>query len=218
MGDIQGIPLRGAWTGNRGILHSDHTIIRFHASDLWITCSLAFRGRWHQQWQPHHYTFLFFHDEAVSFAAGEDARTRTTIAFGHINLARLDLDAGEAPSAAAHLNEAFLSMDPVADRWVLVDGLEAVARLAHHAELPARVVIDHHRKLDIVFKILLDGFNEGNLARQSHVHNVGLLGRTQANPVANSHFDAEDAYAFRRRLRLFERVPFTDHVRHLEYL
>ena len=69
-GDIEAIPLRGAWTGNRGILHSGHEIVRFHASDLWITCALEFRGRWHQQWQPHHYTFLYFHDEAVSFAAG----------------------------------------------------------------------------------------------------------------------------------------------------
>jgi hypothetical protein len=69
-GDIEAIPLRGAWTGNRGILHSGEEIVRFHASDLWITCSLEFRGRWHAQWQPHHYTFLYFHDEAVSFAAG----------------------------------------------------------------------------------------------------------------------------------------------------
>jgi len=65
-----------------------------------------------------------------AIAAGEHASTRTTVAFGHINLARLDLDAGEAASAAAHLTDAFLSLDPVADRWVLVDGLEAVARLA----------------------------------------------------------------------------------------
>jgi hypothetical protein len=70
MGEIEAIPLRGAWTGNRGILHRDREIVRFHASDLWITCALEFRGRWHEQWQPHHYTFLFFHDEAVSFAAG----------------------------------------------------------------------------------------------------------------------------------------------------
>jgi hypothetical protein len=70
MGDIVAIPLRGAWTGNRGILHSGREIVRFHASDLWITCTLEFRGRWQEQWQPHHYTFLFFHDEAVSFAAG----------------------------------------------------------------------------------------------------------------------------------------------------
>lgn len=69
-GDIVAIQLRGAWTGNRGILHSGRKIVRFHASDLWITCALEFRGRRHEQWLPHHYTFLFFHDEAVSLAAG----------------------------------------------------------------------------------------------------------------------------------------------------
>lgn len=70
MGDIQAIPLRCAWTGNRGILHSGKEIVRFHASDHWITCALEFQGRWREQWQPGHYTYLFFHDEAVSFAAG----------------------------------------------------------------------------------------------------------------------------------------------------
>jgi hypothetical protein len=71
LGDIEAIALRGAWTGNRGILHSGREIVRFHAGDLWITCALRFRGRYHpDQWLPHHYTFLYFHDEAVSFAAG----------------------------------------------------------------------------------------------------------------------------------------------------
>jgi hypothetical protein len=70
LGDIVAIPLRGAWTGNRGILHSGREIVRFHTSDLWVTCALRFRGRWREQWQPHHFTFLYFHDEAVSLAAG----------------------------------------------------------------------------------------------------------------------------------------------------
>ena len=70
LGDIEAIPLRGRWTGNRGILHENRRIVRYHASDLWITCALEFRGRRHEQWQPHHYTFLYFHDEAVSLAAG----------------------------------------------------------------------------------------------------------------------------------------------------
>jgi hypothetical protein len=70
LGEIEAFPLRGAWTGNRGILHAGREIVRLHASDLWITCALEFRGRWHEQWQPHHYTFVYFHDEAVSFAAG----------------------------------------------------------------------------------------------------------------------------------------------------
>ena len=70
LSDIVAIPLRGAWTGNRGILHQGRELVRFHASDLWITCALEFRGRWHEQWRPHHFTWLYFHDEAVSFAAG----------------------------------------------------------------------------------------------------------------------------------------------------
>jgi hypothetical protein len=32
-GDIVAIPLRGAWTGNRGILHSGREIVRFHAGN-----------------------------------------------------------------------------------------------------------------------------------------------------------------------------------------
>jgi hypothetical protein len=70
LGDIEAIPLRGAWTGNRGILHSGREIVRYHASDLWITCALRFAGRWSPQWRPHHFTWLYFQDEAVSFAAG----------------------------------------------------------------------------------------------------------------------------------------------------
>src|SRR6202000_1684231 len=71
MGEIVAIPLRGAWTGNRGILHREgHQIVRSHASDLWITCALEVRGRWGEQWLPHRWTHLYFHDEAVSFAAG----------------------------------------------------------------------------------------------------------------------------------------------------
>jgi len=70
LGDLIATTRRGAWGGNRGILHREDNIVRFHTSNLWITCALEFRGRWQRQWQPHHYTFLFFHDEAVSFAAG----------------------------------------------------------------------------------------------------------------------------------------------------
>ena len=70
-GELVAVPLRGAWMGNRGILHDDAgRVVRNHASSLWITCALSFRGRRAEQWQPHHYTVLFFHDEAVSLAAG----------------------------------------------------------------------------------------------------------------------------------------------------
>lgn len=69
-GEIVATPLRGAWTGNRGVLHEGREIVRFHAGNLWITCALEFKGRNRELWLPNRWTPLFFHDEAVAFAAG----------------------------------------------------------------------------------------------------------------------------------------------------
>jgi hypothetical protein len=69
-GSLVAAPLRGAWTGNRGILHEGERVVRFHAHDHWLICALRFKDRWHEQWQPHHFTWLYFHDEAVALAAG----------------------------------------------------------------------------------------------------------------------------------------------------
>jgi len=70
LGDVVSTPLRGAWTGNRGCLHRGTEIVRFHAGDLWIVCALEFRGRRSELWRPGRFTWLFFHDEALAFAAG----------------------------------------------------------------------------------------------------------------------------------------------------
>ncbi len=69
-GEIVATPLRGAWTGNRGVLHEGREIVRFHSGNLWITCALEFKGRRRELWLPNRWTPLFFHDEAVAFAAG----------------------------------------------------------------------------------------------------------------------------------------------------
>ena len=70
MGDLVPIELRGAWCGNRGILHEGTDVVRFHRSSLWITCALRFKDWRLPQWAAGHFTLLFFHDEAVSLAAG----------------------------------------------------------------------------------------------------------------------------------------------------
>lgn len=70
MGDVVATALRGAWTGNRGIIHSGREIVRCHGGDHWVTCALRFHGRHSELWRPNRFTWLFFHDEAVSFAAG----------------------------------------------------------------------------------------------------------------------------------------------------
>lgn len=61
--------------------------------------------------------------------AGEQSSTRTTTALGYLNLARLDLDGGDPSTAASRLVRSLELIDPDADRWVLVEILEAVARL-----------------------------------------------------------------------------------------
>jgi hypothetical protein len=69
-GDIVAIEQRGAWLGNRGILHEGTDVVRFHRSDLWIICRLQYRGWRLAQWKPGHFTVLYFYDEAVALAAG----------------------------------------------------------------------------------------------------------------------------------------------------
>src|ERR1035441_2168927 len=59
LGDIVAIELRGAWTGNRGNLHQGTDVVRFHRSQLWITCALAYKGWKLPQWAPGRFTVLF---------------------------------------------------------------------------------------------------------------------------------------------------------------
>ena len=70
LGDIVAVPLRGTWMGNRGNLHRGHEIVSYSRGRAWITCALQYKDWSIPQWVPGHYTLLFFHDEAVSLAAG----------------------------------------------------------------------------------------------------------------------------------------------------
>ncbi|MBY5162173.1 hypothetical protein [Salsipaludibacter albus] len=71
LGRIVGLPQRGAFTGNRGVLTDDHgTIVREQAARAWITCALEFGDRRRELAQPGRWTELFFWDEATALAAG----------------------------------------------------------------------------------------------------------------------------------------------------
>lgn len=62
---------RGAWMGNRGVIHNaGKEIVRQFKVKAWITCALQFRGRHREIMQPNRWTELFFLDEATAFAAG----------------------------------------------------------------------------------------------------------------------------------------------------
>jgi len=70
-GNLHAVEARGAWMGNRGILHDEQKrIVAPWRLKRWITCTLSFRGRKRQVFAPHRYSELFFLDEATSFAAG----------------------------------------------------------------------------------------------------------------------------------------------------
>jgi methylphosphotriester-DNA--protein-cysteine methyltransferase len=64
-------PQRGAWTGNRGVIHNDkQEIIRNYAVKYWITCELKYKNFQRKVMTPKRWTELFFLDEATAFAAG----------------------------------------------------------------------------------------------------------------------------------------------------
>lgn len=103
-GEIVATPLRGAWTGNRGVLHEGREIVRFHAGNLWITCALQFRGRHRELWVPNRWTPLFFHDEAVAFAAGHRPCGECRHAEYEAYKAAWAEGLGGAPPAAGEMN------------------------------------------------------------------------------------------------------------------
>lgn len=62
---------RGAWMGNRGILHDEHqNIRRLFKLKAWLICLLEFKNRQRKVMNPGNYTELFFLDEATAFSAG----------------------------------------------------------------------------------------------------------------------------------------------------
>jgi hypothetical protein len=70
-GELIRTTARGAWMGNRGLIHNEHQqIIRQFRLKAWITCRLEFKGRHRMVMSPNLYTELFFLDEATTFSAG----------------------------------------------------------------------------------------------------------------------------------------------------
>ena len=70
-GKIIFTPERGAWMGNRGVIHNgEKYIVKPYALKTWITCELQFKGRHRQVMARGKYTELFFLDEATAFSAG----------------------------------------------------------------------------------------------------------------------------------------------------
>lgn len=71
-GDMNAVPDRGLFTGNRGCLldHDGEGPVRHHNGSLWIICRTEFKDWRHPLDAPRTWTPLFFLDDAVALAAG----------------------------------------------------------------------------------------------------------------------------------------------------
>ena len=70
-GKLEAVSARGAWLGNRGILHNERQeIVAPWRHRAWVTCKLEFKGRKRTVFSPRSYSELFFLDEATAFSAG----------------------------------------------------------------------------------------------------------------------------------------------------
>lgn len=70
-GSLQSVPARGAWLGNRGILHDENKqVVAPWRHKSWVTCKLEFQGRKREIFSPGKYSELFFLDEATALSAG----------------------------------------------------------------------------------------------------------------------------------------------------
>jgi hypothetical protein len=70
-GNIISTSARGAWMGNRGVIHDhDKRIQRPFRLKAWLICVLEFKNRKRQVMMPDRWTELFFLDEATALSAG----------------------------------------------------------------------------------------------------------------------------------------------------
>ena len=70
-GRLHSVEARGAWMGNRGVLHDEsRKVVAQWRSKAWILCRLQFKDRHRNVFTPGRYSELFFLDEATAYAAG----------------------------------------------------------------------------------------------------------------------------------------------------
>lgn len=70
-GQLEAASARGAWLGNRGILHDENKkIVAPWRHKAWVTCQLDYPGRHRTIFSPNNYSELFFLDEATALSAG----------------------------------------------------------------------------------------------------------------------------------------------------
>src|SRR5271155_5325534 len=79
-------------------------------------------------------------------------------------------------------------------------------RLAHHADVPARIIIRDNADMKFALIVLFNGLDHRGLAGESDIHDVSPLTGTEPDAVAGLHFDAPNGERARGSL-VFEEAP-----------
>ncbi|MFC2176852.1 hypothetical protein ACFLRH_00385 [Actinomycetota bacterium] len=143
-GDLNAVPERGMFTGNRGCLVDDAgRLVRHHNGPLWITCVTEFRDWQHQLDQPHTWTPLFFLDDAAALAAGHRpcglCRRADYLAYQAAVTAAIGAD---SPVLAPELNRR-LADERLSRGRGLVRAHDRILWSSRLDELPAGAVVIH---------------------------------------------------------------------------
>ncbi len=147
-GDIIQTPERGAWTGNRGVIHKNKAIIRPFRTTAWITCLLEYKNMRREVMTENRWTELFFLDEATAFAAGH----RPCAFCRHIDFKRFKSLWLTANKNRYSLNdEKMTSIDAI----LQAERIDAAGKKKTYFErlenLPSGVMIVHENKKPVLY-------------------------------------------------------------------
>jgi hypothetical protein len=133
---------RGAWIGNRGVLHdASKRVVAQWRLKRWITCVLSWKGRRREVFAPNRWSELFFLDEATALAAGHrpcaECRRARYVEFR---------DAWSAALCGSARRSGFLRADAI-DRVLHADRLDPKGRKktfrATLSSLPDGTFVEH---------------------------------------------------------------------------
>lgn len=176
-GDLNAVPERGMFTGNRGCLVDDSgEVVRHHRGRLWITCVTEYKDWRSPLARPGRWTPIFFLDDAVALSAGHRP----------CGLCRRDayLSYRDAVSRAAGstrpLTAADLNRRLSAERLTPVRGLHRAAdRIVWTAELdrlPAgTVIVDEERSPCLLLDDRLLAFTFAGWAKPQPRPDAGVV-------------------------------------------
>jgi hypothetical protein len=150
-GALHATQARGAWMGNRGVLHdASKRVVAAWRLRRWITCVLRFKDRRREVFAPNRYSELFFLDEATSLAAGH--RPCAECRRSRYEEFRAAWDAGQRGREAPRR---FLSAEEI-DRVLHDERLEAGgvkrAYVVVLASLPDGAMVEHDGNPHLLWK------------------------------------------------------------------